>query len=253
MKYRISVILFLSISLLSLLSCSGPREKKRYIVAVSPNKPPMEMIDEQKRIVGFDIDVIEAIAERMNISIKIIPVLRSNLFPGILNETYDIAISSITVSEPGLSEIIGIDYSKPYLDIGDVIVTSEDFEEYSGPESLKGKIVGIREESKSRQILKNYGGITIREYKNIEQAFEDMATEKINAVCIDLPTAAAFVKHNIEYKAIFKIHPNPITSENYIVILKTGNTALLNKINTGIDRIKKDGSLHALAEKWFFN
>jgi polar amino acid transport system substrate-binding protein len=253
MKYAISLMLFLSISLTTLFSCSGSKEKKRYIVAVSPNKPPMEMIDEQKRIVGFDIDVIQAIAERTNISIKIIPVLRSNLFPGLLNETYDIAISSITVSEPGLSEIIGIDYSKPYLDIGDVIVTSEDFEEYSGPESLKGRIVGIREGSKSRQVLKNYEGVTIREYKNIDQAFEDMATDKIHAICIDVPTAASFVKHNIEYKAIFKIHPHLITSENYIITLKTGNTALLNRINTGIDRMKKDGSLNALIEKWFFN
>ena len=253
MKYALSALIFLSIFLSTIFSCSGPKEKKKYIVAVSPNKPPMEMIDEQKRIVGFDIDVIETIAERMNISIKIIPVLKSNLFPGLLNETYDIAISSITVSEPGLSEIIGIDYSKPYLEIGDVIVTSEDFEEYSGPESLKGRIVGVREDSKSKQVLKNYTGITIKEYKNIDQAFEDMATDRIHAVCVDLPTAAAYVKHNIEYRAIFKIHPQPITSEKYIIILKTGNTSLLNKINTEIDKMKKDSTLNTLIKKWFFN
>lgn len=253
MRLAVSTVLLISLCLGTLLSCSRSPDRKRYIVAVSPNRPPMEMINEEKSIVGFDIDVIEALAERMDLNIRIIPVLRSNLFPGLLDETYDMAISAITPSEPGFADITGIDYSKSYLDLGDVIVTSEDFEEYTGPESLKGKIVGLREGSQSKQVLMGLGGITVREYKNVEQAFEDMATEKIHALSVDLPTAVQFVNHNIEYKEIFKIHPYPLTSAKYVIAVKSGNAALLNKINTGIDKMKKDGSLNALIDKWFFH
>ena len=84
-------------------------------MATDPNNPPLVMVDEEKNIIGFDIDVIQEIANKSDLNIKIIPVLKANLLYGLIDETYDIAIASIT---PGISsstaEIPDIKYSKPY-------------------------------------------------------------------------------------------------------------------------------------------
>ena len=244
------IFLFLSTAL---SCCSKFFKKDRYIVATSPNNPPLVMIDEEKEIVGFEIDVIEQIAISSDMNIKIIPVLKGNLLHGLIDETYDIAISSITSSNGARSfENIDINYSNPYMEIGEVFVLSEDFKDYKGLKDLVNKTVGLRKATESKQILIKEGHINIKEYTNIENTFEDMALGKIDAICVDLPTAAQFVHLNDEYKRIFRIHPDPITVKEYVIAVKKGSNSLLNRINSGIEKMKKDGSLDMLINKWFF-
>ena len=126
---RIILLLFMIISAIHINSCSRLSFKKsRYIVATSPSTPPLVMIDKEKDIIGFDIDVIEQIAILADINIKIIPVLKGNLLYGLIDETHDIAIASITHPKgTSPADVLEIEYSKPYLEIGEVLVLSEDF------------------------------------------------------------------------------------------------------------------------------
>lgn len=238
---------------ISLQTCSKIK-KEKIKVATSPNNPPLEMIDRQKRIVGFDIDVIKRIAELSDFSITVVPVLKGNLLLGLIDESYDIAISSINLEENSLIyETIGADFSKPYLEFGDVIVVSEDFENYTGLDSLKDKIVGIREGSKTKNLLTESGIKNIKEYSNVEEAFEELASNKIHALSIDLPIASRMVNYNDEYREIFKIQPVPITDGKYVIAVKKGNYLLLDKINSGIDRMREDSTLSNLIFTWFFS
>jgi len=243
------ILLFL---ILNFSNCSRFSKKERYIVATSPNNPPMEMVSEDRKIQGFDIDVINGIAELMDMELKIIPVLRGNLIYGLIDETYDIAISSFTTEEEIISDHRGIAFSTPYLSIGEVIVLSEDIEIPGGLEDLVNKTVGIITEAPSKKVFQKFQGIGVKEYDNIEQAFEDMASDKIDAVCAELPIASQFVYFNEEFKNIFYIHSVPVTTRNYVIAVKKGNTALINKINTGIEKMKRESILEKLINKWFF-
>jgi polar amino acid transport system substrate-binding protein len=234
--------------------CSKLFQKERYIVAISPDTPPMEMVNEDKNIVGFDVDVIEQIAQRADLNIKIIPVLRSNLLRGLIDETYDIAISSLSATQVRNSaENYGIESSHPYFEIGDVLVLSEDFGEYRDLNDLEGKAVGVKRASSSIEVFAHAEGIDVKVYDSADNAFEEMASNKIHAVCIDIPTAAQFVLLNEEYKRIFKIHPQPITVEKYVIAVKKDNSSLLNRLNSGLEKMKKDGTLNELIDKWFFS
>lgn len=255
MKYRKICLLLTAILLIFFTtnSCSRLFKKGRYIVATSPSTPPLVMLDADKDIIGFDIDIVNQIALRMDMNVKIIPVLRTNLFYGLIDETYDIAIASITLpAEASEAENPEIDYSDPYLEIGEVIVLSEDFGEYSGLDDLSGKIVGIEKGSDSKRVLVGRKGITIKEYSKIENAYEDIAVGKIDALSANLPNAVQTVHLSDEYNRILEIHPEPVTKKQYVIAVKSGNNILLNKINSGIEKIKKDGSLQMLIEKWFF-
>jgi polar amino acid transport system substrate-binding protein len=255
MKYRKICILLAAILLIGIVtnSCSRFFKKARYIVATSPSTPPLVMLDADKDIIGFDIDVINQIALRMDMNVKIIPVLKTNLLYGLIDETYDIAIASITLpAEASEAESPEIDYSDPYLEIGEVIVLSEDFGEYSGFDDLADKIVGIEKGSESKRVLGRQKGITVREYAEIEYAYEDIALGKIDAISVDLPHAVQTVYLSDEYNRILKIQPEPVTKKQYVIAVKSGSNILLNQINSGLEKIKKDGSLEMLVEKWFF-
>lgn len=250
---RVEYIFIILVLMGIVTTCTKIFKKERYIVATSPNNPPMEMIDQSKNIVGFDIDVVQQIAEKTGMNIEIMPVLKSNILHGLIDETYDIAISSLSLYDDSLPfETIGIDVSDPYLEIGDVLVVSEDSEDFRGLQSLAHKKVGIIEGSRSAQVLKDAGNISIREYSDIEVAFEDMARDTIFALSIDLPTAARYVYLNNEYTRIFKIYSDPLTQDKYVIAVKKGNRSLLNKINTGIERMQRDGSMDQLIQRWFF-
>jgi len=251
--YRLSVLFFIAFMMIFLTNCSKEKKKDSFIVVTSPNNPPMEMISENKMIVGFDIDIIEAIAEKSYFSIKIIPAIRSNIFHGLIDSTYDIAISSIILKEEIISaENINVDFSEPYLEIGSVIVVSEDFRDYRGLKDLTNKAVGLEKDSDAIEILSKTENINTKEYSNIQNAFEDMASGKIHAVCLDLPSAARFVNLNEEFSKIFKIQKKPVTLKKYVIAVKTGNSDLLKRINYGIEKIKDDGTLTMLTDKWFF-
>jgi len=255
MKYRKICMLFAAVILIGVVTggCARLFKKSRYIVATSPSNPPLVMLDAEKDIIGFDIDVIDQIALRMDMNIKIIPVLQTNLLYGLIDETYDIAIASLTLPlETTEAENPEIDYSDPYLDIGEVIVVSEDFGEYRGPEDLAHKTVGVEKGSKAVEVLGRQKTVTIREYTEIQNAYEDIALGKIDALSADLPDAVKSVHLSDEYKRILKIQPEPVTQKQYVIAVKSGNNVLLNQINSGIEKMKKDGSLEMLVEKWFF-
>jgi polar amino acid transport system substrate-binding protein len=228
-------------------------KKEQYIVATSPNNPPMEMVDVEKNIIGFDIDVISRIAEYQKLDIKLVPVLKENIYHGLIDESYAIAISSLTLrNAAGSAESMDIIFSEPYMEIGEVVVISEDFEGYTGLESLRGLWVGIAQGSPSGRVLEGDFEINIKEYKNIENSFEDMASGKIHAISINLPQASRMVNLNDEYRGIFKIIPEPVSSEKYVIAVKKRDTKLLSLINEGIKKIKNDGTLDTLIDTWFF-
>ena len=247
-----SLILFLVIVFSFCISCSRLKQKKSYIVATSPDNPPMEMITKDNKITGFDIDLIKFISEKSNFDINIIPVIKENLIYGLIDGTYNIVISGITYSTELKTKYPDVSFSKPYLKIGNVIVISEDFYNFKGISDLKGKTVGIKDNSTSEEVLKKYPKIKIRKYKRISNAFTDLARNKISAVVTDLPIAAQFVYYNDEYKGIFKIVNIPLTKKEYVIAVNKSNQELLKKINSSINLLEKSGELNNLIIKWFF-
>jgi len=248
-------VLLILVALLTFTTvCAKLSRKVRYTVGTVPNNPPMEMVDEEQRIIGFDIDVMNEIAERNNISIKFVPTLEENIYRGLIDESYDIVISSLTLRDDTSSlEVTEISFSEPYMEIGEVIVISEDFTSYSGPESLEGKKVGILRGAPSKSILKERYRTDPKEYDLVEDAFEDMARGTIDAISCDLPLASRMVYLNDEYRGIFRIVPERLTRKRYVIAVKKEKTELLSTINTGIERIKADGTQKELIDRWFFS
>ena len=213
----------------------------------------LEMVGEEKQITGFDIDVMNLIADRQKISVSFIPVLKENIYRGLVDGTYDIAISSITLdAATSRPEFTKLNFSDPYLEIGEVVIVSEDFVLYTGPHSLEGKSVGILRGGESASLLKKEHGALVVVYDDIEAAFEDMARGAIEAIACSLPTASRMVHLNSEYRGIFRIDPQPLTRARYVIAVRKENTELLSRINAGISQIKENGSLQELIAGRFF-
>jgi polar amino acid transport system substrate-binding protein len=223
-------------------SCSSTSSKIR--VATDATWPPFEYVNDQtNQIEGFDIDVMNAIAEKENLDIEYINVAFDALLAGMAQGTYDVAISSITITPERAEEML---FSDPYFEAGQIITVRLDNTSITGKDTLTGD-VGAQLGTTGAMEVEKIETATLKTYDDIGLAFQDLMNGQIDAVVCDNPVALGYVgKNPDELKTVGDI----FTDENYGIAVAMGNTELLAKINAGVAAIKSEGLLEQLSEKW---
>jgi polar amino acid transport system substrate-binding protein len=224
-----------------LVSCKSSTAKIR--VATDATWKPFEYVDDNKQIVGFDIDVMNAIAEKEKLNIEFVDVGWDPLLAGIAQGTYDCAISSITITDERKQSML---FSDPYFVAGQMVVVQASNTTITGIATITGT-VGAQLGTTGAMEVEKVAGATLKVYDDIGLAFQDLMNGQINAVVCDSPVAQGHANRNPDK---LKIVGGMVTSENYGIAVAKGKTDLLNKINAGIKAIKAEGLIEQLSEKW---
>jgi polar amino acid transport system substrate-binding protein len=231
------------IASLSLSACSNSNNKV-FTVATDATWPPFEYVDEQGNIVGFDIDLMNAIAEEAGIEIKYENVGFDALLAGMAQGTYDMAISSITIKPERAENML---FSDPYYLAGQMIVVQKSNTTIADKTGLTGKKLGAQLGTTGESEAQSIAGATVKSYNQIGLAIQDLLNGQIDAVICDTPIAEGYVNKNINS---LKIVGNALTEENYGIALSKDNTDLLTKINKALKTVKDQGIIDQLIEKW---
>jgi polar amino acid transport system substrate-binding protein len=244
MKKLIPLILIgVVIASLALASCSsGGGGKVR--VATDATWAPFEYVDESsKQIVGFDIDLLNAIAEKQNLKIEYVNVGFDPLLAGMAQSQYDAAISSITITDARKKDML---FSDPYFVAGQMITVRKDNTTITGKDTLKGK-VGAQISTTGVTEVEAIPAATLKTYDDIGMAFQDLMNGQIEAVVCDKPVAKGYAD---KYPDKLKNIGEMFTTEEYGIAVAKGKTDLVEKINAGIKAIKSDGTIDQLSKKW---
>jgi len=221
-------------------------DQKVVTVASDATWPPMEMIDENKNLVGFDIDYMNAVAKEAGFKVVIKNTAWDGIFAGIEVGKYDAIISSVTITDKRKK---AMDFSLPYVNAGQVLVVPVD-SSAKVVADLKGKTLGAQIGTTGAMEIKKVDGVTLKSYDEIGLTFEDMAAGRIDGVVCDTPIAANYALQKESYKGKFKIVGKPFTQENYGIVVKKGNTELVELINKGIKAVQAKGIDKELEKKW---
>jgi len=224
-----------------LMGCSSSSGKIR--IATDATWKPFEYVDDNKNIVGFDIDVMNAIAEKENLNIEFVDVPFDPLLAGMAQGTYDCAISSITITADRQKDML---FSDPYFVAGQMVVVQKSNTTILGINTITGNI-GAQIGTTGAAEVEKVTGATLKTYDEIGLAFQDLMNGQINAVVCDNPVAQGYVSKNPDK---LKTVGGLFTSENYGIAVAKGKTELLEKINAGIKAIKADGLIDELSKKW---
>ncbi|MBN2005938.1 MAG: basic amino acid ABC transporter substrate-binding protein [Anaerolineae bacterium] len=248
MKIRKVSLLFLAAAmLLSLLAgCAGGGASKKIVVATDATWPPMEFMDADKNIVGFDVDLMKAIAKEAGLEVEFKNVAWDGIFAGLAAGEYDAVISSVTITEERQKEF---DFSEPYFNAGQIVVVGVD-SAVTGPDTLSGYTVGAQIGTTGAIAVQEMAGVTLKEYDEVGLAFEDLVAGRLDAVVCDTPTAVDFALQRAEYKAKLKIVGEPFTDEYYGILVQKGNTELLDLINKGLKAVQDSGVDKQLEVQW---
>jgi polar amino acid transport system substrate-binding protein len=249
MKRFISLVLVCVLLVTSLAvflpSCSNNTSSTNTIrVATDATWPPFESVNDQKQIVGFDIDLFNAIAAKENLKLEFINVAFDPLLAGMAQSQYDAAISSITITDDRKKDML---FSNPYFAAGQIITVQASNGTIKDKSTLTGK-VGAQIGTTGAIEMQALGSkVDLKTYDDIGLAFQDLMNGQINAVVCDNPVALLYVNENA---AKLKIAGDVFTDEQYGIAVAKGETDLQAKINSGLAAVKADGTIDSLAKKW---
>ncbi|MBT1070564.1 basic amino acid ABC transporter substrate-binding protein [Pelotalea chapellei] len=236
-----------TLALLATMSLTALAAPKSIKVATDATWPPMEMLDANKKIVGFEIDFMNAVAAEAGLKVEYKNTAWDGIFAGLEAGQYDAILSSVTITDERKKKY---DFSDPYIQIGQILVVPKTDKTSKKISDLKGKKVGAQIGTTGAFEVKKNAGVEMKTYDEIGLAFEDMAAGRIVGVVCDEPTAAHFALQKKEYKEKFKITGDAFTHEGYGITVKKGNKALVDQLNKGIKAVKAKKIDEKLRVKW---
>lgn len=241
------LLTLVTVILLASFALSACQQSAKGVVKVATDAtwPPFESVDETtKEIVGFDIDLMKAIAEKGGFKVEFINVGFDPLLAGVSQCQYDAAISAITITEERKKSMA---FSDPYFAAGQIVTVRKDNTDITGKDSLAGKTVGAQIGTTGAIEVEKISGATLKTYDDIGLAFQDLMNGQIDAVVADNPLAIEYVGKNSDK---LKTVGDVFTDEYYGIAVCNKNTDLLNKINKGLAAVKAEGLIDQFTKKW---
>ena len=210
------------------------------VIATSPDFPPFETI-EGGEVVGIEIDIVNKIAAKLGVTVKIEQVNFDSVLPGIQAGKYDVGVSGITITEERKANA---DFTKPYFEAAQVIVVKAD-STIASKADLAGKKISVQTGTTAEDYcLKNDYQVSAFEANN--DAFAAMTAGKVDAWVVDNEVAVAMIKGNADVK---KLDEN-MTTEPYGFAFPKGSTTLVDAFNTEIDAMIADGTIQGLFDQY---
>ena len=235
------------LSVLVLFAGCQKKSSDTIVIASDCTWPPMEFINEDKEIVGFDIDLLYAMAEAGGFEIEIRNTAWDGIFAGLANGNYDAVCSSVTITEERKKTM---DFTAPYINAGQVLIVQAAATGMETLDDMKGKTIGAQIGTTGAIAVTEAGGITLKNYDELGLAVEDLANGNLDAVVADNPIAADYVLGNDNYKSRLKIVGEPFTEEYYGIAVKKGNTEVLEKLDSALSAVIASGKRDELVNKW---
>ena len=227
------------------VSTEAPGEAAGGVLTMATNAefPPYEFHDGGE-IVGIDVEIAEAIAEKLGMTLEIEDIAFDSIIPEVDSGKADIGLAGMTVSEDRLKNV---DFSEPYTTASQVIIVKNE-SDIAGPDDLAGKYIGVQLGTTGDIYASDYEeeGSTIERYSKGFEAVQAMMQGKIDAVVIYLEPAKVFVSENEG----IKILDEALTVEEYAIAVKKGNTELVEKLNGALAELKDSGELQAIIDKY---
>jgi len=218
--------------------------KGTVVVGTDATFPPMENLDANGNIVGYDVDLGKRIAEELNIKAEFRNVVWDNIFDDLAKGKVDIVMSSVSITD---ERKLKYDFSEPYLNAGQVIITRKDTTSISSTKDLQGKRIAVQEGTTNEQQAEKYTAKElVLKYGDFIDATNALLNGKADAIFSDLTGAKGIVDKNPS----LKIASDPFTSEYYGIVFRKGEEDLVTKVNLVLETLRQRGVLVLLKQKW---
>lgn len=216
------------------------------VVGLCAQYPPFESKNEKTgELEGFDIDMGQALADRMGVRAKFMDAEWQGLLGGLKKGDYDVLITCMSKSE---TRSENVNFSDIYYTLPDVIIVRKDETAIKDKADLKGKIVGVQLGSGSEQLADKMKDTfkEIKRYNYNPEAFTDLKFKRVDAVLVGYAYAVNQIKTDPSYKVVGA----PLAEAEIVMVLPKGADTLTAELNKALADIKADGTHQKILDRW---
>ena len=222
---------------------------KVYVVGTDAAYAPFESQNEKGEIVGFTVDVLNAVAAKAGIELKFVNTPWEGIFNALGQGDRDMLASSITITDERKQTM---DFTDAYFDAVQLIAVKANSKIAKFADLKKAK-VGVQTGTTGDEAVTKLLGKTstnIKRFESTPLALKELEAGGVDAVVADNGVVINYVANNPGGK--FKtVSDKEFAPEQYGFAVKKGNAELLGKLNQGIAAIKGDGSYDQIYAKYF--
>ncbi|EWS53296.1 Sulfate starvation-induced protein 7 [Methylibium sp. T29] len=230
-------------------SAPAPAPAKVYVVGTDAAYAPFEFQNEKGEIVGFSIDLLQAVAAKGGFEVKFVNTPWEGIFNALQQGDRDLLISSITITDERKQTM---DFSNPYFDAYQLIAVKGS-SKVAKFDDLKKLKVGVQTGTTGDEVVTKLQGknsANVKRFESTPLALKELEAGGVDAVVADNGVVINYVTNNAA--ANFKtVSDSAFAPEQYGIAVKKGNAELLEKVNKGIAAIKADGSYDQVYAKTF--
>lgn len=208
-------------------------------------------------VVGFDVDVVKAIAATFGVTdVRFQKQSFDTIFTTTAQGRFDMAASSITIT-PERQKVVA--FSAPYFEANQSIMVRTGDDKGLGAlggktiapaqatAALKGKTIAVQRGTTGANLAAKVPGGKVLQFQIVDDAFNALAAKRADAVINDFAISAYATKAKPQLTVVAKVSP----SENYGFAFPKGSTALKAAVDAGLEKIKADGTYDQIFQKWF--
>ena len=217
------------------------------IVALEGAWQPWSYHDESDTLVGYDVEVSRAIAEKLGVEPEYVESDWDSLFAGMDAGRYDLVCNGVEITEERSKTY---DFTTPYGYIHTALAVKKDNDTITSFEDLNGKTTANSLASTYMELAESYGA-TVQGIDTLEETIQLLTAGRIDAT---LNADVSFYDYlNVHPDADFKIVAQTEESSHVAIPLRKGDetASLLEAINNAIDELRADGTLTELSERYF--
>ena len=219
----------------------------KLVVALEGAWQPWSYHDESDTLVGYDVEVSRAIAEKLGVEPEYVESDWDSLFAGLDAGRFDIVCNGVEVTDERAKTY---DFTTPYGYIHTALAVRKDNEDIKSFEDLKGKTTANSLASTYMELAESYGA-TVQGIDTLEETIQLLTAGRIDAT---LNADVSFYDYlNVHPDADFKLVAQTEDASHVAIPMRKGDdsASLLEAINTAIEELRADGTLKALGEKYF--
>ncbi|NLG09722.1 MAG: basic amino acid ABC transporter substrate-binding protein [Deinococcales bacterium] len=247
MKRFVPALLALVLVALSGAALAQDLGGRTLIVGSDTTYPPFETVDQDGNIVGFDIDVVNAICERINCVAQFQTTAWDGIFAALANGEFDMIASGITITEERARVV---EFTDPYHEVNQAVaVRTADadltLEDFTSGNARLGSQTGTTNAILAEELV---GRDNLSLYDDFNLAIQALLSGDIDGVMIDDTSADAFVE---QYAGQIVAAVRNVESGEKLGFAVQPGDELVDALNAGLAQIREDGTLAALVDKWF--
>ena len=237
-----------NLSILFLCACTSKKDENTLVMLTSADNPPYGFFNSKDgKMEGFEVDLAQEIAKRMNMTIEIKDTHFSSLISGLHNGKGDFAMAALSKTEERAKSI---DFSEDYYQSIPAFLSSKAFEGRAY-EDLNGKKVGVQLGSVYETALKNLMAsnpkfkVELLALISLGELVQELKKGKIDGLITEGVVAQNYVRDGF-----FSLPLMGLQVDSYAAAFPKGSV-IFQKFNDTIKTLKKEGFIDKLAQKWF--